>query len=134
MPCFASANSSENHFQKPDFSSWIQKIKDWKEKHPLKYDKGKHLTSQEAIDVLYEESKGEAIITTELGSIRWAAQYYKFNEPRLYIFPRARNDGVWLSRGSWSQSARPDKEVIDIDGDGSFIMNVQELATAKIEN
>lgn len=126
---------NENHFQKPDFSSWIQKIKDWKEKHPFKYDKGKHLTSQEAIDVLYEESKGEAIITTGVGQHQmWAAQYYKFNEPRTYISSLGLGTmGFGYPAAVGAKVARPDKEVIDIDGDGSFIMNVQELATAKIE-
>ena len=61
-------------------------IKDWKDEHPFKYTKNEHITSQEAVEVLYEESKGEAIITTGVGQHQmWAAQYYKFKEPRTYI-------------------------------------------------
>ena len=64
----------------------------------------------------------------------WAAQYYRFKEPRTYISSLGLGTmGFGYPAAVGAKVARPDKEVIDIDGDGSFIMNVQELATAKIE-
>ena len=64
----------EKGYEKPDLSTWMATIKGWKEKYPFKYNKGEHITSQEAVDVLYQESKGEAIITTGVGQHQmWAA-------------------------------------------------------------
>ena len=125
----------ERGFEKPNLKDWMLTIQEWKKEHPFKYSKGEHLTSQEAVDVLYEESKGEAIITTGVGQHQmWAAQYYKFKEPRTYISSLGLGTmGFGYPAAVGAKVARPDKEVIDIDGDGSFIMNVQELATAKIE-
>ena len=125
----------ERGFEKPNLKDWMLTIKEWKKEHPFKYSKGEHLTAQEAVDVLYEESKGEAIITTGVGQHQmWAAQYYNFKEPRTYISSLGLGTmGFGYPAAVGAKVARPDKEVIDIDGDGSFIMNAQELATAKIE-
>ena len=122
-------------FDKPDLSEWSKTIAGWKKQYPFKYEKGEHITSQEAVDVLYEESKGDAIITTGVGQHQmWAAQYYRFKEPRTYISSLGLGTmGFGYPAAVGAKVARPDKEVIDIDGDGSFLMNVQELATAKIE-
>jgi acetolactate synthase-1/2/3 large subunit len=61
-------------------------LQGWKKDYPFKYNQGEHITSQEAVDVLYQESKGDAIITTGVGQHQmWAAQYYRFKEPRTYI-------------------------------------------------
>jgi acetolactate synthase-1/2/3 large subunit len=110
-------------------------ISGWKKDYPFKYEKGKHITSQEAVEALYEVSKGEAIITTGVGQHQmWAAQYYRYKEPRTYISSLGLGTmGFGYPAAVGVKVARPDKEVIDIDGDGSFLMNVQELATAKIE-
>ncbi len=85
---------------------------------------------------LYELTKGDAIIVTGVGQHQmWAAQFYRFDEPRRYISSLGLGrHGLRLSRPpSAPRSRAPDKQVIDIDGDGSFAMNIQELATAHIE-
>ncbi len=125
----------ETKFEQPDISEWMNTIHGWKKDHPFKYTKGEHITAQEAVEVLYEESEGEAIITTGVGQHQmWAAQYYRFKEPRTYLSSLGLGTmGFGFPAAIGAKVARPDKEVIDIDGDGSFIMNIQELATAKIE-
>ena len=125
----------DGKFDKPDLSKWMSTLQEWKKEHPFKYNKSEHITSQEAVDILYEESKGDAIITTGVGQHQmWAAQYYKFRQPRTYISSLGLGTmGFGYPAAVGAKVACPDKEVIDIDGDGSFIMNVQELATAKIE-
>ena len=127
--------AKEQGFQKPDLTEWFASLDKWKEENPFRYKKGEHITSQEAVEALYEESKGEAIITTGVGQHQmWAAQYYKFKDPRTYISSLGLGTmGFGYPAAVGVKVARPDKEVIDIDGDGSFLMNVQELATAKIE-
>jgi acetolactate synthase-1/2/3 large subunit len=127
--------AKEQGFQKPDLTEWFASLDKWKEEKPFHYTKGEHITSQEAVEALYEESKGEAIITTGVGQHQmWAAQYYKFKEPRTYISSLGLGTmGFGYPAAIGVKVARPDKEVVDIDGDGSFLMNVQELATAKIE-
>ena len=127
--------AKETDFKKPDLKKWLAKISKWKKEHPFSYEKGEHIASQEAIEVLYEESKGEAIITTGVGQHQmWAAQYYKFKEPRTYISSLGLGTmGFGYPAALGAKVAKPDKQVVDIDGDGSFLMNIQELATAKIE-
>ena len=127
--------AEEKNFEKPDFSEWLATIDTWKREHPFTYEKGEHVTSQEAVEVLYEESGGDAIITTGVGQHQmWAAQYYKFKEPRTYVSSLGLGTmGFGYPAALGAKVARPDKQVVDVDGDGSFIMNVQELATAKIE-
>jgi len=124
---------NEHDFIKPDLSAWNKTIGEWKKKYPFKYEKGEHITSQEAIDVLYQESNGDAIITTGVGQHQmWAAQYYQFKEPRTYISSLGLGTmGFGYPAAVGAKVAHPEKEVIDIDGDGSFIMNVQELAWPK---
>ncbi|PXA04884.1 biosynthetic-type acetolactate synthase large subunit [Coraliomargarita sinensis] len=123
-------------FKKPDLSEWFTTINGWKEEHPFSYDKSGHITQQEAIETLYEETNGEAIITTGVGQHQmWTAQFYKFREPRTYISSLGLGTmGFGLPAAIGAKVAHPDKLVINIDGDGCFLMNVQELATAKIEN
>ena len=121
-------------FQKTDLSEWINTLQGWKKDYPFKYNQGEHITSQEAVDVLYQESNGDAIITTGVGQHQmWAAQYYRFKEPRTYISSLGLGTmGFGYPAAVGAKVAFPDKEVIDIDGDGSFLMNVQNY-TAKIE-
>jgi len=127
--------AKKDSFKKPNLTEWIGQIKDWKEEYPFQYEKGKHLTQQEAIDVLYQETQGDAIITTGVGQHQmWAAQFYKFKKPRTYISSLGLGTmGFGYPAAIGAKVAFPEKQVIDIDGDGSFLMNVQELATAKIE-
>ena len=85
--------------------------------------------------MLYELTKGDAIITTGVGQHQmWAAQFYRFDEPRRYISSLGLGAmGFGYPAALGAKVACPDKQVIDIDGDGSFVMNIQELATAHIE-
>jgi acetolactate synthase-1/2/3 large subunit len=120
---------------KPDISAWMKTINEWKEKYPFSYDKSGHITQQEAIATLYEETKGDAIITTGVGQHQmWTAQFFKFREPRTYISSLGLGTmGFGLPAAIGAKVAFPDKLVVNIDGDGCFLMNVQELATAAIE-
>jgi acetolactate synthase-1/2/3 large subunit len=90
---------------------------------------------QMAIEALYELSKGEAIITTGVGQHQmWSAQFYKFKHPRQLLTSAGLGAmGYGYPAALGAKVAFPDKQVVDIDGDGSFLMNVQELATAHIE-
>jgi acetolactate synthase-1/2/3 large subunit len=126
---------AKKDFEKPDLSAWFETINGWKEAHPFTYDKTGHITQQEAIEVLYEETNGDAIITTGVGQHQmWAAQFYKFREPRTYISSLGLGTmGFGLPAAIGAKVAFPDKLVVNIDGDGCFLMNVQELATAHIE-
>jgi acetolactate synthase-1/2/3 large subunit len=90
---------------------------------------------QMAIEMLYELTKGEAIITTGVGQHQmWAGQFYKFKFPRQFLTSAGLGSmGYGYPAALGAKVACPDRQVIDIDGDGSFLMNVQELATAHIE-
>ena len=127
--------AAEAKFAPPDTSAWQAQIKEWKTKHPFGYTSSKHIQPQEAIATLYELSRGEAIITTGVGQHQmWAAQFYRFDEPRRYISSLGLGAmGFGYPAALGAKVACPDRQVIDIDGDGSFAMNIQELATAKIE-
>jgi acetolactate synthase I/II/III large subunit len=122
-------------FSPPDTSAWAAQIAAWKRDHPFGFEPSKHIQPQEAVQVLYELTKGDAIITTGVGQHQmWAAQFYRFDEPRRYISSLGLGAmGFGYPAALGAKVARPDKQVIDIDGDGSFAMNIQELATAHIE-
>jgi len=113
---------------------WFDTIRDWTAKHPLSYkDSDTIIKPQYVIEKLLEFTKGEAIITTEVGQNQmWAAQFYKFNQPRHFVTSGGLGTmGYGLPAAIGAQMAFPDKTVIDIAGDGSIQMNIQELATAK---
>ena len=122
-------------FTPPDNQPWHAQIATWMKDHPFGYEESKHIVPQEAVKVLYELTKGDAIITTGVGQHQmWAAQFYRFNEPRRYISSLGLGAmGFGYPAALGAKVARPDKQVIDIDGDGSWVMNIQELATAHIE-
>ena len=122
-------------FTPPDNSAWHAQIAKWKKDEPFRYEESKHIIPQEAVAALYELTKGDAIITTGVGQHQmWAAQFYRFNEPRRYISSLGLGAmGFGYPAAMGAKVACPDKQVIDIDGDGSFIMNIQELATCHIE-
>ena len=135
------------------FAAWHQQIAEWKAKAPLRYKineevlRSQHVTEfmggdssqvilpQYAIELLYELTKGEAIITTGVGQHQmWAAQYYKYKFPRQLLTSAGLGAmGYGYPAALGAKVAQPNRQVIDIDGDGSFLMNVQELATAHIE-
>ena len=124
-----------NKFTAPDNTAWHAQIATWKKDHPFSFEQSKHIVPQEAIKTLYELTKGEAIITTGVGQHQmWAAQFYRFDEPRRYISSLGLGAmGFGYPAAMGAKVACPDRQVIDIDGDGSFMMNIQELATAHIE-
>ena len=112
---------------------WLEQIEDWKKTHPLTYNQNSHIIKpQFVIEKIYELSKGDAIITTEVGQNQmWTAQFYHFTEPRTLITSGGLGTmGYGFPAAIGAQVARPDKLVIDIAGDGSIQMNIQELITA----
>jgi acetolactate synthase-1/2/3 large subunit len=127
--------SVQRKFSAPDTKAWHAQIATWKREHPFRFESNKHIQPQEAVQALYELTKGDAIIATGVGQHQmWAAQFYRFNEPRRYISSLGLGAmGFGYPAALGAKVACPDKHVIDIDGDGSFVMNIQELATAKIE-
>ncbi len=110
---------------------WDRKIQHWKEKHPLKYDMKGGLKPQFIVEKIYEATKGEAIIATEVGQNQmWAAQYYRFTKPRTFISSGGLGTmGYGFPASIGAQIGCPDRVVFDVAGDGSFQMNIQELAT-----
>ena len=134
-------------------TAWLAQIEEWKKKGPFAYritpeiagsDHMKdHMQGQESqvilqqmvVEALYELTKGDAIITTGVGQHQmWAGQWYKYSRPRQFITSGGLGSmGFGFPASLGIKIAHPDKEVIDIDGDGSFLMNIQELATAHVE-
>jgi acetolactate synthase-1/2/3 large subunit len=114
-------------------TEWISRVYRWKEEYPLKYTSSKEIIKpQYIVERIYELTKGEAIITTEVGQHQmWAAQYYKYSRFRQFISSGGLGTmGYGLGACIGAQMARHDKKVINIAGDGSFRMNLNELATA----
>lgn len=116
--------------------SWLRRVRDWEEKHPLTYSQGsgKILTTY-AIDMLYKITNGDSIIVSDVGQHQmWVAQFYKFERPRTHITSGGLGTmGFGFPASMGAKYARPDEQVICVAGDGSFQMNFQELATA-VEN
>lgn len=135
------------------YTAWHAQIAEWKKKAPFHYEvtpeiatsdhMKDHLKGQESevilpqmvIEMLYELTKGEAYITTGVGQHQmWSAQWYKYKFPRQLVTSAGLGSmGFGYPSAIGVKVAHPDKEVIDIDGDGSFLMNIQELATAHVE-
>ncbi len=135
------------------FSGWHKQIAEWKARAPFRYAENEevvrsehmreHLQGRESevilpqmvIETLYELTKGEAIIATGVGQHQmWAGQYYKFSRPRQFLTSAGLGSmGFGYPAALGAKIAFPGQQVVDIDGDGSFLMNVQELATAHIE-
>jgi len=117
----------------PDRSEWLGRIKELKQKYPLKYDRNsKKLKPAYIVEKIYEITKGDAIICTEVGQNQmWAAQFYKSSQPRTFISSGGLGTmGFGMPASIGAKVGRPDKTVIDIAGDGSIQMVSQELATA----
>jgi acetolactate synthase-1/2/3 large subunit len=113
---------------------WFNTIKEWNEQHPMTYrEEGNIIKPQYVIQKLDELTHGDAIVTTEVGQNQmWAAQFYRFNKPRHFVTSGGLGTmGFGLPAAIGAQMAFPDKTVIDIAGDGSIQMNIQELATAR---
>jgi acetolactate synthase-1/2/3 large subunit len=120
-----------------DLSDWIKKIDAWKKADPFKYDESSpDILPQHAIHALWKLTKDrDTIITTGVGQHQmWTAQFYKFRRPRTWVSSGGLGTmGFGLPSAVGAKVAHPDKLVIDIDGDGSLLMNVQEMATCFCE-
>jgi acetolactate synthase I/II/III large subunit len=118
------------------YPEWRAQVMEWKENYPFTFqDTEDAIQPQYAIRLLYEMSKGEAIITTGVGQHQmWAGQFYDFEKPRTFLTSAGLGSmGFGYPAALGAKVAFPDREVIDIDGDGSFQMNIQELAMARVE-
>ncbi len=118
---------------KEQFKEWWEQIDIWKRRYPLTYKQdGNHIKPQFVIEKLYELTKGEAIVCTEVGQNQmWTAQFYKFDKPRTLLSSGGLGTmGYGFPAAIGAQMANPDKLVLDIAGDGSIQMNIQEMATA----
>jgi acetolactate synthase I/II/III large subunit len=115
----------------PDTSEWLKTISLWKKKYPMVYKEGEKVKPQYVVEQIYEATKGDAIITTEVGQNQmWAAQWYKYNYPRTFISSGGLGTmGYGFPAAMGAKIGCPDKIVFDIAGDGSIQMNIQELAT-----
>lgn len=119
----------------PETKEWMAQVQEWKKKAPLAYkDSDAKIKPQYVVEQIYEATKGEAIIATEVGQNQmWAAQYYKFTRPRTLISSGGLGTmGYGFPAAIGAQIGKPEKVVFDIAGDGSFQMNIQELATAVV--
>ncbi len=115
--------------------SWLKQIDAWKKEKPLSYTFDKKIIKPEfVVEKIYEISRGRAIICTEVGQNQmWAAQFYKYDEPRQWLSSGGLGTmGYGFPAAIGAQIACPGKLVVDIAGDGSIQMNIQELATAVV--
>lgn len=111
--------------------AWVKEVEDMKEKYPLKYNQ-EGLTGPYVIEELYRVTKGDAIVVTDVGQHQmWAAQYFKFKEPRTFLTSGGLGTmGYGLGAAIGAKMGCPDKTVVNIAGDGCFRMNMNEIATA----
>ena len=123
--------SLNQRLEQQDHSEWIEKVMTYKEKYPLKYSE-RGLSGPFMIEEIYKQTQGDAIIVTEVGQHQmWAAQFYQYNKPRTLITSGGLGTmGYGLGAAIGAQMANPDKQVINIAGDGCFRMNMNEMATA----
>ncbi|MDD7740000.1 MAG: biosynthetic-type acetolactate synthase large subunit [Fusicatenibacter sp.] len=112
-----------------EHNEWLSEISSMKERFPLKHEDG--LTGPYVMEEIYRATNGEAVITTDVGQHQmWAAQYYRYTEPRTFISSGGLGTmGFGLGAAMGAKMGRPDKVVINIAGDGCFRMNMNELAT-----
>jgi acetolactate synthase-1/2/3 large subunit len=119
---------------RPDLGPWWKRVNEWREKHPLRYrqDPKQPLLPQYVIDTIWKKTGGKAIVTTGVGEHQmFAAQWWKTSEPRTFVTSGGLGTmGFCLPSAIGIQLGRPDALVIGIDGDGSFQMTLQDLATA----
>lgn len=120
-----------------DISEWVEQCLKWKEEEPFKYDTNyEGILQQSAIHNLWKIAQPhDPIIAVGVGQHQmWAAQFYKFDQPRRWLSSSGLGTmGFGLPAAMGAQAANPGRLVIDIDGDGSFLMNIQELATCVCE-
>jgi acetolactate synthase-1/2/3 large subunit len=117
----------------PDIKGWIERVNQMKRENPLTYENSTDsIKPQYVVERIYRLTKGDAIICTEVGQNQmWAAQFYKYTKPRTFISSGGLGTmGYGFPASIGAQFARPDKRVIDIAGDGSIQMNIQEMIVA----
>ncbi len=121
--------------EQQDHAEWVTKIQEYKEKYPLVYHKDV-LSGPFVVEEIYRKTKGEAIISTEVGQHQmWAAQFYKYTKPRTFLTSGGLGTmGYGLGAALGAKSGREDKVVVNIAGDGCFRMNMNEIATAVRHN
>lgn len=124
-----------NMVEPKEHKDWLSQIEALKEKYPLKYEED-ILTGPYVVEKLYEVTKGDAIIVTDVGQHQmWAAQYYKYKEPRTFLSSGGLGTmGYGVGAALGAKTGRPDKTVVNISGDGCFRMNMNEIATAVRNN
>lgn len=130
-------SAAKSEARKPDFSNWIARIGELKKLHPYPFAKRerKNITSQDAIAELYKISGGGVLVTTGVGQHQmWTPQNFIFSKPRQFISSLgAGTMGFGLPAAIGAKIANPKANVVNIEGDGSFQMNIQEMATAVAE-
>ena len=121
--------------EQQDHSEWKATISEYKEKYPLTYHEGV-LTGPAVIEEIYKQTEGKAVITTEVGQHQmWAAQFYKYTEPRTLLTSGGLGTmGYGLGASLGAKMGVPEKTVVNIAGDGCFRMNMNEIATAVRHN
>jgi len=122
--------------ERKTFPAWRKKIAGWKKEFPLHYNAVPgQILPQQVVEELNDLTHGNAIITVGVGQHQmWAAQFYDYQNPRSFLSSSGLGSmGFGYPAALGAKVAFPKKQVIDIDGDGSFIMNIQELATAAVE-
>ena len=121
--------------EQQDHSEWIAKIQEYKKKYPLTYHT-ESLTGPYVVEEIYRQTRGEAIVVTEVGQHQmWAAQYYKYTKPRTLLTSGGLGTmGYGLGASLGAKTGMPDKTVVNIAGDGCFRMNMNEIATAVRHN
>lgn len=123
------------NLKQQDHSEWLKKIQQYKEKYPLKYHTDA-LTGPFVVEEIYRQTKGDALIVTEVGQHQmWAAQYYRFTKPRTLLTSGGLGTmGYGLGAAMGAKVGCPEKTVVNIAGDGCLRMNMNELATAVRHN
>ncbi len=118
--------------EKKELPQWHEMVQNWKNSHPLKYENTGDLKPQFIIEQINEITEGKATIVTEVGQNQmWAAQYYTYTQPRSFLSSGGLGTmGYGLPAAIGAKVGKPDSVVVDIAGDGSIQMNIQEMATA----
>ena len=121
--------------EQQNHAEWVEKIMDYKKRYPLSYHPDV-LTGPYVVEEIYRQTKGDAVIVTEVGQHQmWAAQFYKFTKPRTLLTSGGLGTmGYGLGASIGAKTGLPDRTVVNIAGDGCFRMNMNEIATAVRHN
>ncbi len=132
-----SLNAAFTDKDKPDLDAWWKQIEEWRKEFPLSYrEADEHILPQAAIEELWKQTRElDPFVAVGVGQHQmWAAQFFKFNKPKHWLSSSGLGTmGFGLPAAMGVQAAHPESLVFDIDGDGSILMNIQELATLNCE-